>query len=146
MVIASLAVANYERAFELAERSYKHNPHNSYHIEAYYRCLVRSHTPDISMLKELMDAMHHSYDPHHQVMFETMQAEFLAYVEGMVPEAKKQLIDLIENPSNAYKLYPIRSLKELCGYEDKQTYQSVIKRLKIAEVGNDFDVKEDIEI
>ena len=75
-----------------------------------------------------------------------MQAEFLAYVEGMVPEAKKQLIDLIENPSNAYKLYPLRSLKELCGHEDKQTYQSVIKRLKIAEVENDFDVKEDIEI
>lgn len=146
MVIASLAVADYERAFELAERSYKHNPHNSYHIEAYYRCLVRSHTPDISMLKELMDAMHHSYDPHHQVMFETMQAEFLAYVEGLVPEAKKQLIDLIENPSNAYKLYPLRSLKELCGHEDKQTYQSVIKCLKIAEVENDFDVKEDIEI
>lgn len=146
MVIACLAIPDYERAFELAERSYNHNPHNSYHIEAYFRCLVRSHTPDIAMLKVLMDSMHHSYDPHHQVIYETMQAEFTAYVEGKVPEAKKQLITLIENPANVYKSYPLRSLKELCGRDEKQTYQSVIKRLRIAEVEHDFDIKEDIEI
>lgn len=145
MVIVCMQRKDYDSALSLAEKSYKHNPHNTYHIEAYYRCLVRSNGPDQVVLKSLIDAMSHSYDPHRQVICDTMKAEYMAYLEGKVLESKTKLVSIIENPMNEYKAYPLRALKELCGKEDCRLFTGVIRNLQLTENVDDFDIKEDIE-
>lgn len=143
MVMVCMTLGDYDEALNLAEHSYKKNSSNSYHIESYFRCLVRSAHPDRSTLCRLMDEMHKSFDSHREIIYETMQAEYRFYVMGGFTEAIEKLRRTIANHSGKYRNYPLRSLREICRKRDAmQIYNSILKSAADLNEEIDFDVEE----
>ncbi len=128
MVIVCMALGDYNEALDLARHSYNKDSSNTYHIESYFRCLVRSGRPDCTTLNRLMDEMHKSFDIHRKIIYDTMQAEYSYFIKNQFTEAISKLRSIIENNFNRYRNYPLRSLREICQQQDAmQIYNSVLK-------------------
>lgn len=143
MVMVCMTLDHYGEALELAERSYKKDSSNTYHIEAYFRCLVRSAHSDRDTLRQLMDKMQKSYDNHREIIYNTMQAEYCYYVNGKFPEAVTMLRQTIENNTGKFRNYSLRSLRGMCSKRDAMsTYNSILKSCKDFCEEADFDMTE----
>ena len=57
LVITKMKQNDYEGALELAKQNYESDKSNVYHIEAYFRCYVKSENPDKRLLKDLIKNM-----------------------------------------------------------------------------------------
>nr|DAQ41609.1 MAG TPA: TIR domain [Caudoviricetes sp.] len=141
MVMVCMILGDYEEALELVEHSYNKNPSNTYHIESYFRCLVRSAHPDRDILQRLMSEMHKSFDSHREIIYDTMQAEYTYYVNGKFIDAINMLRPIIVNNKDKFRNYPLRSLREICRKRDAmQIYASILKLCKDFQEEADFDV------
>lgn len=107
-------LSKYEEALDLAKHSYERNPANTYHIESYFRCLVRTAHPDKSVLSKLMNAMCNSFDIHRDTIYKTMKAEYTYYVDKDFPKSIEFLREAIRIGKDSYRNYPVKSLKEIC--------------------------------
>ena len=104
----------YLEALDLAKKNYEENPENPYHIEAYYRCLVRKHNityDDKKILQNLIKSMKTSYDNHHEIIAQTMEAEYMFYIDKKVEPAIIKLTGL--NKSEHSLNYTKRALYEI---------------------------------
>lgn len=104
----------YLEALDLAKKNYEENPENPYHIEAYYRCLVRKHNityDDKKILQNLIKSMKTSYDNHHEIIAQTMEAEYMFYIDKKVEPAIMKLTGL--NKSEHSLNYTKRALYEI---------------------------------
>lgn len=138
MVIVCMILGDYDEALGLAENSYNKNPSNSYHIEAYFRCLVRSAHPNREMLRQLMDEMNNSFDSHRNIIYDTMKAEYLFFIDGDFSKAVEILRQTIYSNNGKYQNYPLRSLQEICIKRDaKPIYLEISK--KCSNISLDFD-------
>ena len=111
-------LSRYEEALDLAKHSYERNPSNTYHIESYFRCLVRTAHPDKGTLNQLMEDMRNSFDIHRDTIFNTMKAEYTYYVDKNFHRAIELLKDAIRLGKDSYRNYPVKSLKEICKKQD----------------------------
>ena len=128
MVIVCMKLGDYDKAFELAKKSYEKDPTNTYHIESYFRCLVRSPRPNRDVLLNLINEMRTSFDSHREVISLTMQAEYYFYVEGNFDTSVETLRNALEQCHDTYKNYPLRSLREMCeAREAIPIYDSLIQ-------------------
>ena len=107
------------KALELARENYKKGNDNVYHIETYYRCLVRSNNPDIDELKELYNKMEQSYDTYKDVILETFSAEYLYYIDHDILKSIKKLKQIIIDYPNTIQ-YPIDALEHIKKLENKK--------------------------
>lgn len=143
MVIVCMALGDYDEALDLAEHSYQKDSSNTYHIESYFRCLVRSAHPDRDVLNRLMEEMHKSLDNHRNIIYGTMRAEYCYFINNKFSEAVALLRQLIESNTNRYRNYPLRSLQEICKKQDAlQIYNSIVKSCKDLGEGESFDIEE----
>ena len=143
MVMVCMTLGDYDEALDLAEHSYKKNSSNTYHIESYFRCMVRSAHPNRDTLLRLMDEMHKSFDSHREIIYNTMQAEYCFYVNGKFTEAITMLTQTITSNMDKYRNYPLRSLREMCRKRDAmQIYDDVLKKCKDFREESDFDMTE----
>lgn len=141
MVMVCMTLGDYDEALDLAEHSYEKNSSNTYHIESYFRCLVRSAHPNRDILRHLMDEMRKSFDSHREIIFETMEAEFDYYVNGKFPEAIDKLRQTILSNTGNYRNYPLRSLKEMCRKRSAMPiYNNILKSSKDLHEETDFDI------
>lgn len=114
LVTVLVQLHNYPEALSLAKSNYEKNKMNPYHIEAYYRCLVRKNNlgyDDRKILRELINAMKTSYNDNHGLIAQTMEAEYEYYVNRKIEPALSKLLSLtqIEHPLR----YTKRALYEL---------------------------------
>ena len=134
MVMVQTHLGHYSRALALAEDSYNHARTNTYHIESYFRCLVRTPMPDRQVLRQLITEMYHSQDVHKKVIGGTMEAEYEFYVNGNIQDSFKRIEDILETTTNSYRNYPLRSLREMCKSMDNLSYyRKVVSRQGIDE-------------
>lgn len=117
MVIVKMKLGKYGDALKLAEDNYNHQKANTYHIESYFRCLVRSRKPNKYILKHLIEELKDSYDVKKDIIVSTLEAEYKFFIDGDFPEAVKDLRELIDsNPK--YRYYPFKTLDEICKKRD----------------------------
>lgn len=133
MVMVCMFLSKYDEALELARHSYERNPSNSYHIESYFRCLVRTAHPDKNTLTQLMKDMHNSLDIHRDTIYETMKAEYTYYVDKDFSKSIELLKKAIDLGKDSYRNYPVKSLKEICKKNDAtKISDSIIKEYGIS--------------
>lgn len=129
MVIVCMRLGDYDEALHLAQHSYDKNPSNTYHIEAYFRCLIRSAHPESDTLKKLMEQMNRSFDTYKVIIYETMKAEYNYYIKGNYTESIEQLRNIIEKNKNMHINYPLQVLRDICSKHDSMPiYNSIIKK------------------
>lgn len=129
MVIVCMRLGDYDEALHWAQHSYDKNSSNTYHIEAYFRCLVRSAHPDSDTLKKLMEQMSKSFDTYKAIIYETMKAEYNYYIKGDYTGAIEQLRNIIEKNKNMHTNYPLQVLRDICSKHESMTiYNSIIKK------------------
>lgn len=134
MVIVQTHLGHYQKALELAEDSYQHDNKNTYHIESYFRCLVRSASPSKDILRNLIQEMKDSQDVHRDVISNTLEAEYEYYIHRNFQKAYEIIIKLLGNTDDTYHNYPLRSLREICKDQDNlKLYKTILKQYSIKE-------------
>lgn len=133
------------KALPLAKENYEKAKDNAYHIETYFRCMVRSENPDVDVLKELMDKIRVSHDVYRDVIQETFDAEYNYYILHDKPTAIKELRRIIDDYPNSIQ-YPIDALKQIIriekskGYNDAELSSVVDKHSNADELIYRFDI------
>lgn len=97
LVTALLAQHRYPEALSLAKENYERDSDNTYHMHAYFRCLVKKvniNREDIATLKELLDKMENSYSDKKEELHMAMNIEFQANIKRKSPD---EMLDLIRN-------------------------------------------------
>ena len=135
LVIVYMMEGNYQDALPMAERNYHSEPSNPYHIEAYFRCLVKSNNPDLSVLSALMDDMSFSLDRLHRIKNETMKAEYLFYIDKNFEGAYKILMAIFSTNKDKVSLrYPISVLREMYRqWDHKESVKKILYNFGIVE-------------
>ena len=84
LVSVLLFQKKYDEALSLAKENYEQDSDNTYHIHAYFRCLVKKHKmqrADIKKIESLMDAVQKSYSAKKEELYAAMNIEYCAYVK-----------------------------------------------------------------
>ena len=126
LVIVKMELEDYTGALELAEKSYNREKDNSYHIEAYFRCLVRNVHSDKELLKELIGRMERSYAEGKDEIAETMKAEYKFYKENDFLGAVQLIKDILISVPNSK--YAQLALKRICKDGDAENVYNGIMR------------------
>lgn len=106
LVTVLLAQGKYSDALEMAKENYERSKENSYHIYAYFRCLVRKiglKHDDIDTLGNLMKDVEDSYSDKKDELLASMKIDYACYIErkspsdmiGLIKKAKKEYPDSI---------------------------------------------------
>lgn len=119
LVIVKLLLKDYAGALELAQENYESQKTNKYHIEAFFKCLIRSNRPDGAVLATLLseyDLL--ALDSKNRTIYRTLKAEFEYYVNKDFPKSVEMLRGIIEEANSKIKYYPYRSLEEITSRRD----------------------------
>lgn len=129
LVIVKMELEDYIGALELAEKSYNREKDNSYHIEAYFRCLVRNAHSDKELLRELISRMERSYAEGKEEIARTMKAEYKFYKESDFTSAIQQIKEILTTfPKSKYAQL---ALKRMCKDNDAENvFNSIMKDVR----------------
>ncbi len=142
MVMVCMTLGSYDEAFDLAQNSYEKNPYNTYHIEAYFRCLVRSSHYDRDSLHELMSKMKESLDTNGKTIYCAMEAEYSYYIDHDFSKAIEILNKGIER--NHKNPYLRRSLWNICKSSGaEKIYNNLRKKYEMSDNDEDIDFEND---
>ena len=103
LVTVYLARKRYNDALQFAEENYRLRPDNTYHIQAYFRCLVRQPSltyEEISKLKSLIEDIKRSYSSRKDDLAASMELQYDIYID------KKKPTEIFDQISELKKLYP----------------------------------------
>lgn len=128
LVIVKIELDDYSGALELAKNSYERERDNTFHIEAYFRCLVRTAHPDVVQLKDLIDRMERSFAIEKETIARTMNAEYAYYINHDFTKAVEILKDILLNEKAGIKKYAERALKNICNDNDADIMYKCILR------------------
>lgn len=114
MVMVQILLKDYSGALETAKENYETQPLNKYHVEAYYKCLLRERKPDVLMLKKLLGEFHTLIlDARNQVIYDTLDAEYDYYINHDLQTAIRKLSAAIKGSDEAIRYYPYNALSEI---------------------------------
>lgn len=119
LVTVLLAQGKYHEALDLAKENYERSKENSYHIYAYFRCLVRKNGlkhDDVYVLDGLMKDVEENYSDKKDELLASMRIEYAYYIERKTPV---DMIDLIKKTKKDFpnSIHVERVVKE---YRRKQ--------------------------
>jgi len=129
LVSALLAQSKYPDALEYAEANYNQNNLNAFHIQGYFKCLVRKPyltNEDKETLTKLMEQIKISHDNKANEILLTMKGEYQYFVKKDMSGAIKMLKDAID--SSFYKTYPRKALAEIYNKNDFHSEFSKLKK------------------
>lgn len=131
LVMVKMELEDYKGALNLAEKSYERDKDNSYHIEAYFRCLVRSAHPDKNLLKDLIERMERSYADGKETIAGTMEAEYKFYVDNDFPGTVEKIKEVIVADAGEKRGYAERAFKRICKDNDAENvFIGVMRAIK----------------
>ena len=114
MVMVQILLKDYSGALETAKENYETQPLNKYHVEAYYKCLLRERKPDSIMLKKLLTEFRALIlDTRNQVIYDTLEAEYDYFINHDLQTAIKKLNVAIKESDEAIRYYPFIALSEI---------------------------------
>ena len=135
LVTSLMAQNKYEKAIELAEENFKHDPDNTYHTHAYFRCIIKNRRlsrDDIEMLNLLMGRIKdgHMDENKKEELLAAMNIEYQAYVLRKSPSY------MIEYISDLEKRFS-RSNNIKRAAQDYRIVQSLVSRRDIVRIPED---------
>lgn len=113
-VLALIMLQEYVKALGLAKINYENNTHNSYHIRAYFNCLVHSVSPDKAILDSLIVKINDIHENDSDVFAEVMKAQYIYYVERDLTNAISLFRNIFSSPLGRGKQYALDSFREIC--------------------------------
>lgn len=114
MVMVQILLKDYSGALETAKENYETQPLNKYHVEAYYKCLLRERKPDTIMLKKLLSEFRALIlDTRNQVIYDTLEAEYDYYINHDLQTAIRKLNVAIKQSDEAIRYYPYIALSDI---------------------------------
>jgi hypothetical protein len=143
LVITLMKQGNYSDALNRAENNYKLDSSNSYHIDAYFHCYVRSSKPDLGVLNTLKKAIESSYVSNKDVILKTFDAEFAYFIRHNFDEAKSILEYVLIHMRGNYRYYAADLLKLICkGRDMMPIYNDIMSKSNGLEHDNNFVYEE----
>lgn len=113
-VIVLMSLDNYYEAHSLARENYERDKTNTFHIDAYFRCHIRSCEIDTAVIDELISAMDSSYDSRKDHLVPTYKAEYIYRKQRDIPTALDMLEDILTKYPDRECRYTIEVYKEIC--------------------------------
>ena len=102
-VASLLEQRKYDEALDKSKDNFESSPENTYHIHAYFRCLIKKRVltnDEIHTLEHLIDLVNNSHSPKKMELFKAMTLEYDSIL------AKKTVDELLEEMFDAEKLFP----------------------------------------
>ena len=103
LVTVLLEQGKFDDALMWAKENYEHDKgENTYHIYAYFRCLVRKSgltSGDREQLKILMEQVQDSYSDKKDELYAAMEISYATYIDRKPP---LEMLQLIEEKENAF--------------------------------------------
>lgn len=113
LVVVKLRMKDYEGALADAEENYIKQNKNKYHIEAYFRCLVRTGSQDEELLLSLLDEYKSlSLDKRNEVIYDTLKIEYDFYIHKN-RNVITRLRDTIHTAPKNIRYYPYLVLQDI---------------------------------
>lgn len=139
LVITLMKQGNFVEALDRAEENYRLEPGNSYHIDAYYHCYVRSSRPDIRVLNQLRKSIDDSYVSNKDVMVKTFDAEYAYFIRHDFDESKTILEFILTRMGGNYRYYAADLLKYICKRRDMMPiYSDIMSKSKGLQTSNNY--------
>lgn len=137
LVIVLMKLRDFKSALSTAKVNYQNNTHNSYHIRAYYNCLIHSYGFRKEELLELLDAMKQIGVSASTQFVPTMQAQYTYYVDKDYFGCIRAFRQIFEKGLNEGKIYAADAFRDICSEREAlQIYDEIVKGVDI----NDLDV------
>ena len=114
MVIVLMKLNNYKEALSFAKRNYENNQHNSYHIRAYFNCLIHTQSTDWDLLQSLISSMKTAREKGSESYGEAMEAQYIYQREGDFVQAVKLFTPLLQGNGREVTQYAIDAFREIC--------------------------------
>lgn len=139
-VIVLMKMNDYHTAFDLAKINYESDPTNTYHIEAYYHCLVRRAFADKGLLDELYNQMMKSYDSNKDLICATFLAERSYFIDKNTVKALDILEEALLKSNGNFRNYAVEVLYNICKKQGlvESRYKEILKKCKDLSVDDKF--------
>lgn len=143
LVITLMKQGNFGDALNRAESNYKLDSGNSYHIDAYFHCYVRSSKPDLGVLYNLKRAIERSYVSNKDVILKTFDAEVAYFIHHDFDESKSILEHVLIHMGGKYRYYAADLLKLICkGHDMMPIYNDIMSKSNGLEKDNKYVYEE----
>lgn len=113
IVVVMLKMKDFEGALTVAKDNYEKQSTNRYHVEAYFKCIVRSINPDTTLLKRLLEEYKQlSVDSVTDIIYKTMCMEYEFYAlhdKNVLVQLRK----LVAESSKNIRYYPYQVLADI---------------------------------
>jgi len=113
MVIVLMKLKNYKDALVFAKHNYENNQHNSYHIRAYFNCLIHTQSSDWETMLTLISAMKTAKERGSDSYGEAMEAQYDYQRSGDFLKAVKQFTPLVQGNGEVTQ-YALDAFREIC--------------------------------
>lgn len=135
LVIVLMKLRDFKGALNSAKVNYQNNHHNSYHIRAYYNCLIHTYDFKKEDLIELLNAMKQQGVRANTQFVPTMQAQYTYYVDKDFIGCVRAFRHIFEKGLNEGKLYAADAFRDICTERgSSQMYDEIVKGVDINEL------------
>lgn len=114
MVIVLMKLKNFKEALSFAKRNYENNQHNSYHIRAFFNCLIHTQSTDWDMMQTLISTMKKVKERGSDAYGEVMEAQYNYQRSGDFLQAVKQFTPLVQEGKGEITQYALDAFREIC--------------------------------
>jgi len=133
--------SKYSDALEFAEANYRQNNLNAFHIQGYFKSLVRKihlSEDDKKMLLDLMEGIKISHDSKSKEILRTMQGEYEYFINKDLSKSIQILNEAVN--ISFYKNYPRKALAEIYNkHHFHAEFNKIKKEMKDSQDPNDED-------
>lgn len=114
MVIVLMKLNRYKEALKYAKINYENNSHNSYHIRAYFNCLIHTQSTDWTLMESLISAMKTAQERGSDAYGYAMEAQYDYQRSGDFNHAVRQFTPLINGSEYEVTQYALDVFHEIC--------------------------------
>ena len=114
MVIVLMKLKNYKEALSFAKRNYENNQHNSYHIRAFFNCLIHTQSTDWETMQMLISTMKKVKESGSDAYGKVMDAQYNYQRSSDFLQAVKQFTPLVQGGKGEITQYALDAFREIC--------------------------------
>ena len=122
LVQVYLQESNFEKAEKLAKQNYMFDVYNSFHIQAYFKCLIeKRHIPgNIDIIKELMEKLKRIKSKHAIEVLLISEMQYLSLIANLKKEALNKTDQALSScPESVYVKFAVFEVYEKYSLVDK---------------------------
>ena len=135
LVIVMMKLGEFSGAISTAKINYQNNPRNSYHIRAYYNCLVHISGSDKEELLTLLKEMKTLGARASSQFLSAMEAQYEFYVNDNFTRAVDMFRQIMNQDLVEGKIYAMEAFRDICNIRKaNMIYKSIVKDAGIEDI------------